>query len=145
MSLKGFREFILRGNLVELAVAFVVGLAFAALLKAFIGDLITPIIAAIFGQPDFSTLNFTINSSIFRYGDFFDAAITFILTVAVIYYFVVVPYNKLAEWRKTAPPEDPTEKKCPYCLSDIPAAATRCPACTSQLTAGAASPAPAGE
>jgi large conductance mechanosensitive channel len=135
----------MRGNLVELAVAFVVGVAFAALLKAFIGDLITPIIAAIFGQPDFSTLNFTINSSIFRYGDFIDAAITFLATLAALYYFVVVPYNNLAEWRKTAPPEDPTEKKCPYCMTDIPAAASRCPACTSQLAGAVPAPAPAGE
>jgi large conductance mechanosensitive channel len=142
MSLKGFREFIMRGNLVELAVAFVIGTAFAALLKAFIADLITPIIAAIFGQPDFGALNFTINSSVFRYGDFIDAAVTFLSIAALIYYFVVVPYNALQERRKTAPPEDPTEKKCPYCLIDIPAAATRCPACTSQLGSGV-TPAPA--
>jgi large conductance mechanosensitive channel len=146
MGLRGFREFIMRGNLVELAVAFVIGTAFAALIKAFVSDIITPIIAAIFGKPDFSTLTFTINSSTFRYGDFINAAITFVSIAVVIYYFVVVPYNALQERRKTEAPEDPSEKKCPYCYSDIPAAATRCPSCTSQLAAGAApAPAPAGE
>src|SRR5579864_7875995 len=115
LGLRGFREFIMRGNLVELAVAFVIGTAFAALLKAFIADLITPIIAAIFGQPNFGGLNFTINSSTFLYGDFINAAITFLSIAAVIYYFVVVPYNALQERRKTAHPDDTTEKKCPFC------------------------------
>src|SRR5437588_10506728 len=103
MDLKGFREFIMRGNLVELAVAFVIATAFAALLKAFIADLITPILAAFGGQPDFGQLTFTINGSNFFYGDFINALITFVLIAAVIYYFVVVPYNRLVVMRKTEP------------------------------------------
>src|SRR5438270_12230313 len=93
INLKGFREFITRGNLVELAVAFVMGVAFAALLKAFIGDFITPILSAIGGNANFEQLSFTINNSTFGYGDFINALLTFLLTAAVIYYFVVVPYQ----------------------------------------------------
>ena len=93
--MSGFKTFILRGNLVELAVAFVMGVAFAALIQAFIKDLITPILAAIGGKPDFSQLSFTINNSNFLYGDFINALITFVLIALVIYYFVVVPYNRM--------------------------------------------------
>jgi large conductance mechanosensitive channel len=143
MGLKGFREFIMRGNLVELAVAFVIGAAFASLLKAFIADLITPILAAIGGKPNVSQLSFTINNSNFLYGDFINNLITFLMIAAVIYYFVVIPYNRLMDRFKTERPVETTTRDCPYCLSSIPVKASRCPFCTSQMTAGA--PAPAAE
>ena len=108
--LQDFKTFLMRGNLVELAVAFVMGAVFAALLKAFIGDLITPIIALVFGQPDFSTLSFTINGSHFLYGDFLNALFTFLTTAAVIFFFVVRPYNGLMARRSK---EDPTTKPWP--------------------------------
>jgi large conductance mechanosensitive channel len=130
--LKEFKQFLMRGNLVELAVAFVIGVVFAALLKAFIADLITPIIALIFGQPNFENLTFTINSSHFLYGDFLNALITFVTTALVIFLFVVKPYNMLMERRAQ---EDPDSKECPECTSVIPIKARRCPECTSELTA----------
>ena len=130
--MKEFKQFLMRGNLVELAVAFVLGAVFAALVKAFIADLITPIIAMIIGQPDFSTLSFTINSSLFRYGDFLNNLITFVSTAAVVFFFVVKPYNLLMERRAQ---EDPTIKECPDCTSEIPIKARRCPLCTAELTA----------
>jgi large conductance mechanosensitive channel len=125
-----FKKFLMRGNLVELAVAFVIGAVFAALVKAFIADLITPIIAVIFGQPDFGGLTFTINSSQFLYGDFINNLITFVTTAAAIFFFVVKPYNLLVARRAK---EDPESKECPECTSTIPARATRCPQCTAQL------------
>jgi large conductance mechanosensitive channel len=127
-----FKQFLMRGNLVELAVAFVIGVVFAALLKAFIADLITPIIALIFGKPNFENLSFTINSSHFLYGDFFNALLTFLITALVIFLFVVKPYNVLMERRAQ---EDPDSKECPECTSVIPINARRCPECTSELTA----------
>ncbi len=130
--LADFKKFLMRGNLVELAVAFVMGVVFAALLKAFIADLITPIIALIFGQPNFENLSFTINSSHFLYGDFLNALFTFIVTAFVIFLFVVKPYNTLMDRRAT---EDPDTKECPECTSAIPLKARRCPQCTAQLDA----------
>ncbi|HXO09139.1 MAG TPA: large conductance mechanosensitive channel protein MscL [Solirubrobacteraceae bacterium] len=133
MSLaREFKQFLMRGNLVELAVAFVMGVVFSALLKAFIGDLITPIIALIFGQPNFESLSFTINSSHFHYGDFLNALITFLTTAIVIFLFVVRPYNVLMSRRAQ---EDPDSKECPECTSTIPVKARRCPQCTAQLAA----------
>ena len=131
---KEFKQFIMRGNLVELAVAFIMGALFAALVKAFVADIITPIIAMIFGQPDFSSLSFTINSSHFRYGDFLNNTITFVSTAAVVFMFVVKPYNLLMERRAQ---EDPTVKECPECTSEIPIKARRCPLCTAELTMAA--------
>jgi large conductance mechanosensitive channel len=133
--LKGFREFILRGNVVDLAVAVVIGAAFGAVVKALVADLLTPLIAAVFGEPDFSYLKFTINGSTFMYGDFINAVIAFVLVAAAIYYVVVLPMNKLAERR--AKGQDPTTKDCPACLSEIPHGASRCPFCTSELGSGA--------
>jgi large conductance mechanosensitive channel len=130
-----FKKFLLRGNLVELAVAFVMGVVFAALLKAFIADLITPIIALIFGQPNFEALSFTINSSHFLYGDFLNSVFTFVTTALVIFVFVVKPYNVLMA-RRTK--EDPTTKECPECTSTIPIRARRCPECTTQIAAATA-------
>jgi large conductance mechanosensitive channel len=128
--LQDFKTFLMRGNLVELAVAFVMGAVFAALLKAFIADLITPIIALVFGQPNFSTLSFTINGSHFAYGDFLNYLFTFVTTAAVIFFFVVRPYNALMARRSQ---EDPTTKPCPECTSAVPLRARRCPLCTSHI------------
>ena len=127
-----FKKFLLRGNLVELAVAFVMALVFASLLKAFIADLITPIIALIFGQPNFSALSFTINGSHFLYGDFLNNVFTFLTTAAVIFFFVVRPFNALMA-RRTQ--EDPDTRECPECTSAIPIKARRCPLCTSEVAA----------
>lgn len=131
MSVLGdFKKFLLRGNLVELAIAFVMGVVFSALLKAFIADLITPIIAVVFGKPDFSSLSFTINGSHFAYGDFLNALFTFLTTALVLFFFVVRPYNALMARRAA---EEPDTKQCPECTSAIPAGARRCPLCTAQL------------
>ena len=135
--MKDFREFILRGNLVELAVAFVLGTAFAAVMAALVADLITPLIAAIGGNPDFSGLSFTINSSHFLYGSFFNALITFVVVAAVLFYFVVKPVNALMSRRRTEPEVDSTTHECPECLSQIPLAARRCAFCTAQVTPAA--------
>jgi len=129
---KEFKQLLMRGNLVELATAFVIGAVFAALVKAFVTDLITPIIAMIVGQPNFGGLTFTINSSIFAYGDFLNYLITFVTTAAVVFFFVVRPYNTRMSRRAQ---EDPTSKECPECTSTIPIQARRCPMCTSELTA----------
>jgi large conductance mechanosensitive channel len=128
--MKDFREFILRGNLVELAVAFVIGVAFAAVVAALVGDLITPLIAAIGGNPNFGALHFTVNHSVFLYGAFLNALITFLFIALVVFYLVVKPTNALLARRKTEPPVDETVQQCPHCLSDIPAAATVCAFCT---------------
>jgi large conductance mechanosensitive channel len=126
---KGFRAFLLHGNVVDLAVGFVIGVAFGGVVSAFVKDLVTPLIAAIFGKPDFSTLTFTVNNSKFLYGDFINAVITFVTVAAVIYYFVVVPYTALVSRSRKEPPADPTTKKCPECLSEIPIDAKRCAFC----------------
>jgi large conductance mechanosensitive channel len=128
--LQDFKAFLLRGNLIELAVAFVMGLVFAAVVKAFIADLITPIIALIFGQPNFENLSFTINSSHFLYGDFLNVVFTFVTTAFAIFFFVVRPYNLFQSRRAK---EDPTTKECPECTSLIPVGARRCPECTAQI------------
>ncbi len=134
--LADFKKFLIRGNLVELAVGLVMALVFAALVKAFIADLITPIIALIFGNPNFAALSFSINSSHFLYGDFINNLITFVTTAAAIFFFVVKPYNAFLARRK-AGADDPDTKECPECLSEIPAGARRCKQCTAQLSAAA--------
>jgi large conductance mechanosensitive channel len=125
-----FKAFLLRGNLVDTAVGIVIGLAFAAVITAFVGDLITPLIAAIGGNPDFSALSFTINKSHFLYGAFLNALITFVVIAAVIFFFVVKPVNALMARRKVEPAVDETVRQCPECLSEIPVAARRCAFCT---------------
>ena len=130
-----FKEFISRGNLVDLAVAVVIGTAFAALVKAFVDNLITPIIAAIFGKPAFADLSFTINGSSFHYGLFINALITFLSVAAAIFFFVVKPMNVWTERAKRG--EDPDVKECPECLSEIPYAAKRCAHCTTELSPAA--------
>ena len=127
---KGFREFIMRGNVIDFAVAVVIGAAFGAVITSFVGNILTPLIAAIFGQPDFSALMFTINGSKFLYGSFFNAVISFIFVAAAIYFVVVLPMNKLAERRARG--ADPTVKECPECLSEIPHGARKCAFCGSE-------------
>jgi len=131
---KEFRQFLLRGNVVDLAVAVVIGVVFGAVVSALVADLITPFIAAIFGEPDFSNLTFTINKSVFKYGDFINAAITFVIVAAVVFFFVVKPVNALISRSRREPPSDPTTRRCPECLSEIPIDARRCAFCTSQVT-----------
>ncbi|MBC7582003.1 large conductance mechanosensitive channel protein MscL [Aeromicrobium sp.] len=129
--LKDFRKFILRGNVIDLAVAVVIGAAFSAIVMALVKDLVTPLIAAIGGQPDFSGLSFTINGSKFMYGDFINAVVSFLIIAAVIFFGVVQPLNKLMSHMKPSDEiEAPSERKCPECLSGIPAAAKRCKYCT---------------
>jgi large conductance mechanosensitive channel len=131
--IKGFRDFIMRGNVVDLAVAVVIGAAFGAVITSFVNDVLMQIIAAIGGQPDFSSLSFKIGEGVIKYGSFLNALITFLLIAAAVYFVVVLPMNKLAERR--AKGQDPTTKECPHCLSEIPVGATRCPHCTSELAA----------
>jgi large conductance mechanosensitive channel len=131
--LKEFRAFILRGNLVDLAIAVVIGTAFTALVSSFVSDLITPLIAAIGGEPDFGDLAFTINDSRFAYGSFINALITFLIIAAVVFFFVVKPVNALMERFKTEPDVERPTRECPECLSQVPEAARRCAYCTAQL------------
>jgi large conductance mechanosensitive channel len=132
--LQGFKQFILRGNVIDLSVGVVVGAAFGTVVSAFVKDILTPFIAAIAKQPDFSRLFFTINGSRFLYGDFINALISFLIVSATVYFCVVLPINTLiAKTRREQKPTDPTNKKCPECLSEIPVAATRCAHCTTKL------------
>jgi large conductance mechanosensitive channel len=128
-----FRQFILRGNLVDLAVAVVIGAAFGAVVAALVADIITPLIAAVGGKQDFSNLSFTINGSRFHYGDFFNAVLTFLIIAAVVFFLVIKPVNALlARWRPEPAVDEPT-RRCPECLSDIPAPARRCAFCTAEV------------
>ncbi len=134
--MKGFRQFILRGNVLDLAVAVVMGAAFGAVVTALVKDLITPIIAAVVGKPDFSGIAFEVNSSKFLIGDFINAIVSFLLIAAAVYFFVVLPVNALlARIKRGEATPDPTTKKCPECLSDVPIGARRCAFCTSALQA----------
>jgi large conductance mechanosensitive channel len=129
-----FRTFLLRGNVVDLAIGVVIGVAFGNVVTALVKDLITPFIAAIGAQPDFGGLFFTINRSRVRYGDFIDAALTFVIVAAVVFFFVVMPMNHLvALSRRGRPPEAPVTRECPECLSTIPLGARRCAFCTSPV------------
>jgi large conductance mechanosensitive channel len=136
--LKEFRAFILRGNLVDLAVAVVIGTAFTAVITALVRDLITPLVAAIFGEPLFDTLSFSINGSRFAYGDFLNAALTFLIVAAVVFFLVVKPVNLLLARMRTEPDVDSHTRGCPECLSQIPVAARRCAFCTSEVPPPAA-------
>jgi large conductance mechanosensitive channel len=128
MYVKGFRNFISRGNLIALAVAVVIGTAFTGLVTATVNDLITPLIAAIGAQPDFSKLTFTVHNSTFRYGAFINSLIAFLIIAAVVYFLVVTPMAKItARFEREA---EVTTRDCPECLSTIPIAATRCMYCT---------------
>ena len=135
--LRGFKDFIMRGNVVDLAVAVVLGAAFGAVVSALVADLITPLIAAIGGQHDFSRLTFEVHNSVFHYGSFINAVISFLIIAAVIFFLVIRPVNKLmARFRPEKPVDQPT-RACPECLSDVPQAARRCAFCTAELTPAA--------
>ena len=135
--MKGFKQFLLRGNVIDLAVAVVMGAAFGAVVTALVKDLITPIIAAIVGKPDFSALAFEVNGSKFLIGDFINAVVSFLLVGSAIYFFVVLPVNAIvARARRGEAPPDPTTKKCPECLSVVPIAARRCAFCTAVIGSG---------
>jgi large conductance mechanosensitive channel len=131
--LKEFRAFILRGNLVDLAIAVVIGAAFTAVVNALVRDLITPLIAAVFGEPDFGALSFTINDSKFAYGDFLNALVTFLIVAAVVFFLIVRPVNMLMARLRTEPDVETPTRGCPECLSQIPVAARRCAFCTSEV------------
>jgi large conductance mechanosensitive channel len=131
--LKDFKTFLLRGNVVDLAVGIVVGAAFGALVTALVADLITPIVAAIIGKPNFSSLVFTINGSRFKYGSFLNALIAFLSIAAAVFFFVVQPVNALMARRRTEPDVESETAPCPQCLSDIPKLARRCAFCTSEV------------
>jgi large conductance mechanosensitive channel len=132
--LKGFREFVLRGNVVDMAVGVVIGGAFGAIVTALVKDLLTPLIAALVGKPDFSAYTFEIHGSKFLYGDFINAVIAFLLIAGAVYYFVVVPVNAMmARMQKEPTPAAPDKKTCPECQSKIPIAARKCAFCTSAV------------
>jgi large conductance mechanosensitive channel len=131
----GFKKFLMRGNLVELAVAVVIGAAFGALVNSFVKDLITPLIAAIGGKPNFSSLYFTVNGSRFQYGDFINAALSFLIIAAVVYFFIVAPMAKIVA--RMTREEAASHTDCPECRSEVPIEATRCKFCTTQLTPAA--------
>jgi large conductance mechanosensitive channel len=133
--LKDFKTFLLRGNVVDLAVGIVIGVAFGLLVTAFVNDLIMPIVAAIIGKPSFDQLSFTINGSTFLYGAFLTELVSFLSIAAAVFFFVVKPVNALTARARREPPSDPTTKKCPECLSEIPIDAKRCAFCTEELTA----------
>jgi large conductance mechanosensitive channel len=135
--LKGFGAFLMRGNVIDLAVAVVMGGAFGAIVTSLVKDIVTPLIAAIAGKPDFSALSFTLNNSIFRYGDFLNAALDFVLVSTAVYFFIVGPMNAVMGRFRPAPGE-PTTRPCPECLTIIPIAARRCPACTTEFEAAKA-------
>jgi large conductance mechanosensitive channel len=129
-----FKTFLLRGNVVDTAVGLIIGLAFAAVISSLVADLLTPLIAAIFGKPDFASLSFTINSSVFHYGSFLNALISFVLVALTLFLVVVKPVNAMRARRENP---DPTMQNCPHCLSEIPLDAHRCAFCTSELSAAA--------
>jgi large conductance mechanosensitive channel len=129
--LKDFKTFLLRGNVVDLAIAVVIGTAFAAVVKALVADLLTPIIALIFGKPNFENLSFTINSSHFLYGDFLNVVITFVSIAAAVFFFVVQPVNALSRRRKSVPDPESDTRPCSECLSEIPRPARKCAFCGS--------------
>jgi large conductance mechanosensitive channel len=137
--LDGFKKFILRGSVVDLAVGVVIGAAFGGVVTAFTKDLLTPLIAAIVGKPDFSSLGFTIGTTAFPIGDFINAVVSFLLVAGAVYFFVITPLNALmARMHKDDPAAAPTTKKCPECLSDIPIEAKRCAHCAQPVAVGRA-------
>ena len=128
-TFNGFKQFIMRGNAVDLAVGVVFGASFSGLINAIVKDLVTPLIAAIFTQPDFSLIQFTIRGSKFAIGDFLNVFLAFIILAAVVYFVIVLPMNALVARSRNQPPADPTTKKCPECKSEIPMDARRCKFC----------------
>lgn len=137
--MSGFRKFILRGNVVDLAVAVVIGAAFGAVVQALVKSFITPLIGALGGVPDFSELAFAINGSRFAIGEFINALLSFIIIAAVVYFFVVLPVEKLMDRYKSQEPAEPKTRECPECMSKIPLAARRCAFCTAEVGAAVGS------
>lgn len=129
--LKGFRDFILRGNVIDLAVAVIIGAAFTAIVNSVVTDIINPLIAAIFTKPDFSALTLSVHGGVIKYGDFLNALITFAIIASVVYFFIVLPVNSLL--LRLRGPAPSTTKPCPQCLGDVPLAATRCKFCTQPI------------
>lgn len=130
-----FKQFLFRGNVVDLAVAVILGVAFGAVITSLVENLLTPLIGAIFGEPDFSSLSFTINGSVFTYGVFLNAVIAFVLVAAAVFFLVVRPLNALLLRSRNEPTPDPTTRKCPECLAEIPIAARRCMYCAQPVAA----------
>jgi large conductance mechanosensitive channel len=135
--MKDFKQFLLRGNVVDLAVGIVIGAAFGTVVTAFVAAFLTPLIALVAGKADLSSLAFTAGGTTFPYGAFLTALIAFVLIAAAVFFFVVKPVNALMARRKTEPPVDPTVRDCPECLSSIPVGATRCAFCTTEVGAAA--------
>ena len=130
-----FRQFILRGNMVDLAVGIVIGVAFAGVVQALVRDFINPLIAALFGKPDFGRFHFTLNHAVFSYGNFINAALTLIIIGAAVFFLVVKPMNLMVDrFHLSSASPSPATKTCPACFTDIPLKATRCPNCTSELS-----------
>ena len=135
--LSGFKQFILRGNVIDMAVGVVIGAAFGGVVTALTKDLLTPLIAAIVGKPDFSAISFKVHGSIFPVGDFINAAVSFLLIATAVYFFVVAPVNALVtRMKKASVPDDPMTKKCAECLSEIPIDAKRCAHCAQPVAVG---------
>lgn len=132
--LKEFKQFLLRGNVVDLAVGVVMGAAFGTVVSAVVSDLLTPLVSAVAKLPDFSGLQFTVNESVFMYGHFINSLISFLLVSAAVFFFVVKPMNALVSRARKEPPSDPTTKKCPECLSEIPLEAKRCAHCAQAVS-----------
>jgi large conductance mechanosensitive channel len=128
-----FKQFVLRGNVIDLAVGIVIGAAFVSVVQAAVADLLTPLIAAVFGQPDFSELTFEVNGSVFKYGHFLNALIAFVIVALVVFVFVVKPMNALTSLSQRRESPDPSTRKCPECRSEIPIDARRCAFCTSEV------------
>jgi large conductance mechanosensitive channel len=132
--IQGFKQFLMRGNVIDLAVAVVIGAAFGAVVTSFVADILTPLIAAVFGKPDFSALAVEVNGAKIAYGSFLNALIAFLMIAFAVYFFIVAPVNAWNERRRRGEaPADPTTKKCPECVSEIAVAAKRCPFCTSAV------------
>ncbi len=136
--LREFKQFILRGNVIDLAVAVVLGAAFGAIVTSLVENIITPLIGALGGQPDFSGLSVTLNNSEIRYGAFLNALIAFLIIAAVIFFAVVKPMNAVLTRMRSEPTPDPLTRKCPQCLSEIQVGAIRCPFCTQEVAPPAA-------
>ena len=133
--MKGFKAFLLRGNVVDLAVAVVIGAAFTAVVSTFAVGFITPLIALLFGQRSFGGFSFTVNGVLFSFGPFINSVVTFVMVAAIVYFLIVLPVNMLIERSRKAEPPDPSIRKCPECLSDIPTAARRCRYCGQPVAA----------
>jgi len=131
--MKGFKQFLLRGNVVDLAVGVIIGAAFNSVVNGFVANVLTPIISIIIGKPDFSKLAFTVNHSTVHVGDFLNSLISFVIVASVVYFFIVLPMNRLQNAFRAGKHMDPTTKQCPFCFSEISIKATRCPDCTSDL------------